>query len=55
MQALRGTYRITPQSHSAAELIRRASYGFEGFLLGGLFAIQKFQIPQKMGSISAGL
>ncbi len=41
--------------HSVAELIRRASYGFEGFLLGGLFATQKFQIPQKMGSISAGL
>ncbi len=55
MQALRGTYHTTPQGDADAELIRQASYGSEDFLPGGLFAMQKFQIPQKMCSIPAGL
>ena len=55
MQALWGTYRTTPQGDSAAKLTCRKSYGSEGFLSGGLFAVHKFQIRQKTGSISAGL
>lgn len=55
MQALRGTHRTAPQGSSAAGLTCGAAYGSEGFLSGGLFAIQKFQMPQKTGSISAGL
>ena len=54
-EELWGSHRTTPQGDSAAELTCRKLYGSEGFLSGGLFAVHKFQIRQKTGSISAGL